>query len=1195
MVKYAILGPIELFDGERRLRVGGPRQVALLAFLLVHANRAVSSERAIDALWGEEHPARALKSLQVTISRLRKALDIDHGGEEPALRTVAGGYLLAVRPGELDSDVFQARAEDGLRALEAGEAARARDVLREALEMWRGPVLADVAHEQFAQPEIRWLEELRLAALEASVDARQRLGDHGSVIAELQALIAAYPGRERLAAQLMLALYRCGRQGDALEVYTRTRAHLSDELGLEPGPALQALQADILAQSPTLQRPAEEPRAAATASASATALVTLALPRSLRPPTGSPFVGRDVELARLRERWTQVCSGTRSAVVIGGEPGIGKTRLAAELARVVHDQGALVLYGRCDEGLAVPYQPFVEALRPYARAVGVDRLRAQLSDLAPELGRLLPEFAGLGEPLRGDPESERFALFEAVAALIEAITRQQPALLVLDDLHWAARPTLLLLRHLVRSERPLSVLVLGSYRETEPDCGDGLTRLLADLHRDASTEHLSIRGLDEPAIAVLLKATIGHPRDKRVSRLVQQLRAQTAGNPFFLRELLAHLAESDETSISGATAAPLDIPDEVRQVISHRVARLSAPAGRALSVAAVAGPSFSFVLLERVLGDRSGVLDALEEAVAAGLLTDAEHGDYVFAHALVRQTIYEQLGSARRMRLHHQLGETLEALVDAETHLEELAHHFAEAAGDGQAVKAADYALAAGRSATARLGHEEAVAHYERGLEALGLAGSPQKQRRCELLLALGLARWSVGALDKARQAYLQAAELAHELGDRAALARAALGFCGPHRFEATTAVTQPIVGLLERALGALGHDDGALRAQLMSRLAIYTDVEQRKSLLARQALAMAREVADEVTLADVLASTLWATRGPDATRESTALAAELGRVADHVGDRPLRALAYRWLLEHLLELADIDGAEREFEALQQLAATRSERHIKWLVAVFRATRAYLSGSISDCEALAHEALSHRYEGHDDDSAQGFGSLMLFVRREQGRLDELLETVERFARDNPQLAGWRCGLALIHAQLGHTALARQEVEALAHAGFCDIPRDAYWLTSLSGLSEVVFLLGDASRAQQLYELLSPYAERCVVLFGFLCQGSVSHPLGLLATALARYDDAARHFEHALTMNARIRSPRLIAHTQHEYAHMLLQRDQPGDRAKALRLLEQALATADQLGLKALADKARPLEIAGETAAPCSTSPAKPGG
>jgi predicted ATPase/DNA-binding SARP family transcriptional activator len=1187
MVRYAILGPVELCYGTRRVTVGGPRQVALLALLLVNANRALSSDRLIDALWDDLDQATALKRLWVTVTRLRRVIDTEGKSGESVLRKVAGGYLLAVRPGELDVEVFQSRMQDGCRTLEAGDARGAKDLFSEALELWRGPALADVAHREFAQPEIRRLDELRLTALEARIDAELRLAEHTGLVGELEVLVAAHRGRERLAGQLMLALYRCGRQAEALEVYARTRAYLSGELGLEPGPALQAIQAGILAQSPALQ-PGGGARgsmsdAAADDEAAPESRVVLALPRSLHVHAGLPFVGRDAQLERLREHWRRVCAGTRSAVVVGGEPGIGKTRLAAELGQVVLTQQALVLYGRCDEGPAVPYQPFVEALRPYARAVGLTRLRTELGDLAPELGRMLPELTGLGEPLRGDPESERFALFESVAALLEGMTRRQPALVVLDDLHWATDPTLLLLRHLLRSDRQFSVLLLCTYRETELNPGGSLARLLANLQRDTGTDRLSIGGLDEPAIAALLHAMVGLSPDRQASRLVPDLRAQTAGNPFFLCGLLANLADAGQRSrpaASAPSAVQLKAPESVRQVISDRVSRLSAPAVRALRLAAVAGPTFSFVLLERVLGERSGLFDALDDAVAARLLTEAEDGDYTFAHALVRQTIYEELGSAWRMRLHRRLGEALETLGDIENHVEALAYHFAQTAADGQGVKAADYALAAGRSATARLGYDEAAAHYERGLRALALTGKPHEQRRCGLLLALGEARWRTGELDKARQACQQAAELAEKLGDSRALAHAALGCCGPYRFEVAARVTRPVAELLQRALDALDDDDSSLRARLMGRLAAFTHIEERKPVLARQAVQMARRVADKATLAGVLASALWATRARNGLYDSMAMTQELGRVADDVGNRGLRALAHWWLLDVMLEQGDIEAVEHELEALRRLTETRPERISKWALTVLQANHAHLRGQLKACEKLAYEALAHRYKGHDESASNAFGVQLFFIRREQGRLDELLPILETFVDKCGEMGPFRCVLAYFYAQLGHREQARQQLDGLA-ADFSDIPHDTFWLSNVSLLSEVVGVLGDVPRAQTLYEALLPYADCCAVTWALLCHGPASRPLGLLATTLSRHDEAARHFKRALEMSAQIKSPLWLAHTQSDLARLLLLRNDRGDRDEALRLLEDALATAELLGLNAVTSKARLLTVAAE--------------
>jgi DNA-binding SARP family transcriptional activator len=1164
--------------------------------LLLHANKPVSAERLALALWGQDAPSGVTKTVRVHVSRLRKAL-----GDRVVIATTPAGYCLQMQPDELDATRFEQLVEDGARALDSGRSEHAAAVLREALSLWRGPALADLAFEPFASAEIARLEEQRLAALEARIEADLAAGRHAELVGELRHLVAVNPTRERLAAQLMLALYRCSRQTDALEVYQDTRHALIADVGIEPGPCLRELQEAILRQDTALAGRDAAPNFPPTLdTASMSSLIggedepiVVALPRPLCIPAGLPFVGREAELERLRECWREVGGGRRSAVVIGGEPGIGKTRLASELAHEVHqEEDALVLYGRCDEGLAVPYQPFLQALGPYVRAVGLDRLRAQLGHLAPELGRMWPELAGLGDPFHGDPESERFALFEAIAALIEAATHERRAVLILDDLHWAANPTLLLLRHLVRSERQLDGLLLGTYRHTELDRNESLAQLLADLHRDASVERLSIGGLPEPAIAALLEATGEYAPDKR-RELAHLLAAQTTGNPFFIRELLTHLVESATISPGkqrfelDVTAVQLNAPEGLRHVIGQRVARLSPPTGRTLSVAAVAGHAFSFVLLERALGDSAGVVDALDEAIAAGLLAEAGHGEYSFAHALVRHTIYEQLSSARRMRLHRQLGDALEALGNPEAHVQELAHHFMRAAADGQSAKAADYALAAGRSATSRLGHEEAAAHYEQGLEALTLSGEPHQQRRCELLLALGEARWNTGKLDNARQAYEQAAELAEQPSDTTALGRAAVDFCGPHRGELDTSLTRPVAILLQRALAALDEKDSSLRARLMGRLGAmlaHTADEHGTPALTRQALQMARRVGDKATLADVLASTLWAIRGPDNLHESLALAGELARVADEVGDDTTRALTHLRLLDLRLQLGDIDAVERELKALQQLAQTRKEPYFTWLLAQLRVGHALLQGRLQDSETLAHDAMTRRFESHDETAGRIFGTQMFWIRHEQGQLDELLQISKNLTEQYPQIPAARCALAVIYVELGQTAQAHHELEELARDDFCDLPRDDSWLSNLSGLSVVASMLGDVRRARLLYTLLLPYADRCMNKGLLLSLGSVSRPLGILATALSRYEDAAEHFKQALKINTRIKSPLWIGHTQLCYARMLLLRNDPGDNDKAIDLLTQSIATAEALGLTLLADRARPLKLTAHAAA-----------
>ncbi|MEA2132000.1 MAG: hypothetical protein QOJ85_4891 [Solirubrobacteraceae bacterium] len=1202
-MRFLILGPLEVRGEHGAVALGGTKLRGLLAVLLLHANKPVSAERLALSLWGQDASNAVTKSVHVAVSRLRKAL-----GDRVLIATTPAGYCLQMQPDELDATRFERLVADGSRALAGGRPEHAGALLREALSLWRGPALADLAFEPFAHAEITRLEEQRLAALEARIDADLAAGRHAELVSELRRLVAVNPTRERLMAQLMLALYRCGRQTDALEAYQRTRRALIADIGIEPGPQLRELQEAILRQDSALARREAAPNLPPTLdTASVPSLIggedepiVLALPRPLHIPAGLPFVGREAELERLCACWTEPGGGGRSAVVIGGEPGIGKTRLASELAHQVHEEGALVLYGRCDEGLAVPYQPFLQALGAYVRAAGLDRLRAQLGHLAPELGRMWPELAGLGDPFHGDAESERFALFEAIAALIEAATQERRVLLVLDDLHWAASPTLLLLRHLVRSERQLDVLLLGTHRHTELDGNQPLAQLLADLQRDASVERLSIGGLPEPAIAGLLEATGEYAPDKR-RELAHMLAAQTTGNPFFIRELLTHVTESATIS-SGhqrcdldVTAVQLNAPEGLRHVIGQRVARLSAPTRRMMRVAAVAGHAFSFVLIERVLGEPVGVVDALEEAIAAGLLAEAGHGECSFAHALVRQTIYEQLSSARRMRLHRQLGDALEALGNPEAHVEELARHYMQAAADGQSVKAADYALAAGRNATSRLGHEEAAAHYEQGLDALTLSGEPHEQMRCELLLALGEARWNTGKLDNARQAYEQAAELAERSGDTTALARAAVDFCGPHRGELDTAITRPVASLLQRALAALDEKDSSLRARLMGRLGAmraHTADERGTPALTRQALQMARRVGDKATLADVLASTLWAIRGPDSVHESLVLAGELGRLADEIGDDTTRALTHLRLLDLRLQLGDIDAVERELKALQQLAQRRREPYFAWLLAQLRVGRAFLQGRLQDCEALAHDAMTRHFEGHDETAGRIFGTQMFYIRHEQGQLEELLQASKNLTEQYPQIPAARCALAINYVELGQTAQAHHELEELARDDFCHLPRDDSWLSNLSALSAVASTLGDTRRVQLLYTLLLPYADRCMNKGLLLSLGCVSRPLGTLATTLSRYEDAAEHFEQALKINTRINSPLWIGHTQFYYARMLLLRNDPGDNDKAIHLLTQAIATADALGLTLLADKARPLKITARAAAAPRTHAAR---
>lgn len=1164
-------------DGESlKDKLPGGQGRLLLAYLALRGGSGATRDELIDALWEEDPPVDPDGALSTLLSRLRTALPSGaiEGRRELSLRMSDGDQL----------DVQEAEAAIRRAHMAAADTdwVPAEESARVVLKIAGSPLLPTY--------DARWLDEHRrrlegitVEALEVSARAGVRRMDGDLVAAEAAAreVVERERYRESGYACLMEAQSRRGNVAEALRTYESLRMLLRDELGTVPGREVKALHEQLLKGDLPALPDDDVPDTANRAS-----LGTLSRPRPLDVPESSPFVGRERELERLRRMWAAVRDGACATVLLSGEAGIGKTRLAAELAGSVAAEGALVLYGRCDEGLAVPYQPFVEALRPCAKALGQDRLTAELGRLAAEIGRLLPELDGLGEPMRADAETQRFALFEAVTALLRVATLDQPALLVLDDLHWATRPTLLLLRHVVRSEDPPNVLVFSTYRGAEIASNDALAQLLADLQRDQSAQRLGIEGLDDACVASLLAASAPASFDEPTVELAAVLRRQTGGNPFFIRELLAHLRESGAMareggrSIEDLRSEGLHVPDALRQVIRQRVALLSEPARQTLDVAAVAGPQFSLALVEQVQGDDAGGLDALDEALSAGVLVDAGSGHYSFVHALVRKTIYEQLSSARRMRLHRRLGEALERLPEAETHAEALAHHFAEAAADGQAEKAATYALAAGHGAAARLGYEEAVAHYERGLRAFSLAEHLDQGLRCELLLALGEVRWSAGELQRAREACMEAAEVAERIGDPERVARAALAFGGPPRFEVGAAVIEPVIALLERALAALGEDDSPLRARVLSHLAAassFAPAERRKPALAGTAVMMARRVGDRETLADVLAASHWATRALDNLDERVETASELAGLAAELGDGRLEALGHYLLSADLLELGDIERVEHEQEALEALSLSLRQHYPSFLAVLGRARRAYLDGRLEECEGLAHEAMDLQHEGRDEYAAQVVGAQIGVLRREQGRLGEIVEGVEHLAERYPELPSWRCGLAYVYGELGDVESARRELDTLAHASFIDLPRDGLWLTSMSHLSEVAMFLEDQRRAAMLYELLLPYADRCAVTLAVHCQGSVSRSLGLLAATTGSFGEAARHFEEALVVNCRIRSPLWAAHTRHDYARTLLRRGSTGDAKKASQLLDESLAVAGGLGLCALEARAKALK------------------
>jgi DNA-binding SARP family transcriptional activator len=1168
VIEFRLLGPLEVLRDGDPLKVVAPRQRGLLAILLAHANELVPADRLAEQLWAGRPPRTAATALQVHVSRLRKILETGTGDPRVVV-TRDPGYLVRATAEQLDTLRFEQLLARGRRTLVEGDASRAAAVLDQALDLWRGPALGELAELSFATGWAARLEQLRLAAVEERIEAHLSCGRHADLVAELERLVAAEPLRERLWAHLMVALYRTGRQAEALRAYGRLRAILAEELGIDPSPKLRRLEDAILRQDDALEwTPVRE-----------------AAPRADRPAAlrdgahrPAPFVGRTPELESLRHWLDRAVSGEGRLVLLRGEPGIGKTGIAEEVAAAARARGVPVLWGSAheDEG-GGPFRPWAEALAGWS---GADSPR-QSPEVVPDLASLLPAFDPGSAP---DPDAARLRMFEATTAALVRVAEASGTVLVLDDLQWADRPSLLLLQHLARQVHQAPLLVLAIHRDLGLTRDSPLADALGDLARQRATRRLALTGLGAHEVARFIELTTGLPGGP----LSGVVHTRTNGNPFFVREMV-HLLQA-ENRLAGpghldGTALP--IPEGVRDVVRRRCHRLSEGAHRLLATASVLGQEVRVDVLERVSATSEPVIDLLDEAEAAGLLAEdhARAGCYRFSHDLVRETLYDELSGIRRARLHGRVGAALEALGAGgrDAPWSELAHHFVvAAAGGGEIGPAVEYSVRAAQEATSSLAYEEAVTHYQRALEALDRGREPAGERCCRLLLALGDARWRAGDVAGARSTFLDAADAARALPSAELLAEAVLGFGGGllRAWHATRGAFGDRPGrLLGEALEAVGPGDSALRARLLGLLAeelYYTANDSRREQLSREAVDMARRLGDPGSLALALCSRCLAVWGPDHLDERLTAAAEVIRLAEELGDRQLLAIGRQYLFVAQVEQGDIAAAAVTLDAYEALADELRQPLAQWESRRFRAMQALFEGRFHDAERLALEALAIGQSVEEPDAMAVFGVQLAIVRLEQGRLDELEAALRGFVEEFSESPVWRAALALLVLELGGWEEARVEFERLAADDFAGLPRNFAWLAGVAMLAQVCAALGDAERAAVLLALLSPFAGRNVVTADRQCWGSAAYYLGLLARTTGDLDEAERWFEKAVDHNARMGATPWLAHTRCDYGALLLTRGRPGEEERGRALVEAALEVARELGMTRLVDKAEPI-------------------
>jgi DNA-binding CsgD family transcriptional regulator/tetratricopeptide (TPR) repeat protein len=922
----------------------------------------------------------------------------------------------------------------------------------------------------------------------------------------------------------------------------------------------------------------------------------------------TPFVGRAGELAALTADLDAAVGGRGGVVLVAGEPGIGKTRLAEELAARATARGAVVLWGRCWEGAGAPsFWPWVQVVRGYVQVQADDpaSLRHDLGAGAADIAQLVPAvhdcIPDLPVPPPLEPEAARFRLFDSLAGFLRTAAARRPLLVVLDDLHWADVPSLALLRFMSRELEGTGPLVVGSYRQSEVGQGHPLLAAVADLTR-GQHHWLLLGGLGQRDVASFVALVAGAEPSEELAAEVYR---QTDGNPFFVTEVVRLLASQGRLDPAARGAAVLKggLPEGVRAVVAERLGRLSDDCRRILEVAAVVGRDFELRVLQPASGlDAERLLVLLEEAEAARVVGAVPGGlsRWRFAHALVREVLYEGLLTARRVRLHGLVGEALEAVYTADPgpHLAELAYHLAEAApgSEEMAARAVQMATLAGRRALEVLAWEDAAELFERALAALELTERPGSKQRCELLLAVGEARMATSDVSAARTAYQQAGDLARRIGSPEALARAGLGL----GLEFTSGIVDQVqVGLLEEAPAALGEADSTLRARVLAGLAralVSTPQVERRLALSEDAVRMARRLGDPATLAAALFGrhlAIWGSERAEVAGERLAIATEAVGLAEQIGDRAM-ALRGRGLRRiDLLELGDLAGYDADLAAAERTAEELRQLRYRWQLPLAHATRALLAGRFSQAEELMEQGLAAGRRAGDQAAGNYYIGVIATLRFMQGRFGELIELTRDAATRFPAMVAFRTGLAAALAEAGRAGQARAEVERLAAGDLAAVPRDPAWSFSLATLAVACYHLGEAETAVKLYGLLEPYADRNIVTgrVGAICLGPAAYFLGLLDLTRGLPEQALRRFQHAAALADRMQGRPMVAMSREGQARALLALDRPGDRQQAAALLDEVVATAQELGICGLGERAGTLRAPAPAAPPAPAWPA----
>ena len=859
-------------------------------------------------------------------------------------------------------------------------------------------------------------------------------------------------------------------------------------------------------------------------------------------------------------------------------PGRGRPRWPRNWRARAHAEGAVSLLGRCDEELRLPYAPFAEALQHYVSHAPDAVVQAHVAQHGAELSRLVKALRsrvkGLSTPVDPDPdaETERYVLYAAVLGLLAEASSDQPVVLVLDDLQWADAASLQLLRHLVREADPLRLLIVGTYRDTELSAQHPLTETLGALRREAGVSRISLRGLEDGEVVRYVEAAAGHELSRSGVELAHAVYGETDGNPFFVGEVLKHLA--DEGAISRDERGQwrteglrsVELPESVREVVHARIARLGEPAVRILSLAAVIGRDFDLAHLSRTCRrDEDELLDLLEAANRAALVHEVPEvaGRYSFSHALVRHTLYQELGATRRARAHHQVAQALEELCGEhpEERIGELAYHWFHATQQVDVHKAVSYSRRAGTAAMAALAPADAVRYFLQALQLLEQVADADAAELMEVRLDLGIAQRQAG-VPGFRETLLGVAQRALQSGDRPSLVRAALannrGF-----YSALGRIDRDKVAVLESALRIVDPGDGAERAVLLATLCselAYGPIERRLEL-ARESREMAERVDDPTTSIDVLNLLQLPLDIPDTLPERREASRRASGLARAIGDPVRQFWAVHSDRNNAVQSGDFERASANLSTMQELSQRLREPMMVWVTAYHEAAESLIRGDHERAEHLATLAWHLGQDSSQPDAYAFYAAQTMVVRMQQGRLQEMSSLLAQIVDEHPRIASYQACLAASHLYGQETdrsgeERARQLLTRAATDGFDRVLADSARFDAISVYAEVAAELEDHDAARQLADFIAPYVEQ-VPFQGITVHAPMSCYLGQLLTVLGRHEEAESSFREAMRLAARGGMRHAEAHVRLAWGRMLAARAEGDDLVRARELLVEA--------------------------------------